>query len=246
MSLVFFGWLLVAGGAMIVLADMMSDERRGAYREGLSRRIHVLSSPAAVLRVLGSMLARDAREARNSTEDEPAAQAGEKVAFRDYLLLLNPYSGSGRSLFFLAVIFAGTLFALSLIIAWLFEQNFFISNRTSVFYASLIFSVLTLVLGLLVRFIRAGKPLSRVLSAAFIASLVLNPLVLAVGLALAIVALVVLVVCPWIMAGALGVAWIVIAAVGKARGGSLRHLGPRAVALGLIALGLILQLLGGG
>lgn len=246
MSLVFLGWLLVAGGATIVLADMVSDERRGAFRGWLGRRIQVLRSPAAVLRVLGSMLAKDARQARSSTEDEPALESGEKVGFRDYLLLLNPYSGSGRSLFFLAVIFAGTLFSLSLIIAWLFEQNFFIANRTSVFYASLIFSVLILVLGLLMRFVRAGRPLSRVLSAAFVASLVLNPLVLAVGLALLIVALVVLVVCPWIVAGALGAVWLVLAAVGKARGGSLKHLGPRAVALGLIALGLILQLLGGG
>ncbi len=248
MNLAQVGWLLVAGGALLVLADMASAERRSALRGFLGARIATLISPAAVIRSAGRVLARDAHEARRSANEEngrgDAESSEASVSFRDYLLLLNPYSGGGLSMFLLAALFAGTLFGLSVIIAWLFEQNFFIANRTSVFYASLFFSVLTLAIGLLMRSASAGRKLGRALRAAFIVSLLLNPLVLAVIVALAMVCAAVFAVGPWLVAAALSVLWLVFATVDGSRKGSLGELGPRTVALGLIGLGLLAQLLG--
>lgn len=245
MNLDQIGWLLVAGGALLVLADMGSAEWRSMFRGILGERIAALISPAAVMRSAGRVLERDARQARRSANGEDGAEAAEdSLTLRDYLLLLNPYSGSGLSLFLLAALFAGTLFGLSIIIVWLFGQNFFIASRTSVFYASLIFSVLTLIIGLLMRTAPAGRRLGRALRAAFIISLLFNPLVLAVVVALAMVCIAVFVVGPWIGAAALSAVWLVFATVDGSRKGTLGELGPRTVALGLIALGLLLQLIG--
>ncbi len=245
------GFVLVALSAGLVAFDMLEDARLRAVRGSLGRLARKLVDPRRVYATVIADMSQEARakrkeraqraveEAASPLDVDPVPADDAPLQASDYLILLNPYGGSARTLAIVTVLGAAAVLAISLVFAWAGQQPDLAGYRITGFYASLIVSVAALVLGVLLFVTRGSRKLAAVLRICFIVSLALNPLALIGGGAILLTLFAIFGAAPMAAGGVLLLPWGMAAGTGALRA-TAGALGPRKAALVGLGLGLAL------